>query len=64
MEKNLWLRRWYHVFPSEVFRPNRRKTTWANNSVFQKGSGIKIFLCSKGVTLLSIFSVSRYRQTL
>ena len=30
-------------FRRKLFVPNRRKTTWANPSVFQKGSGIKFF---------------------
>ena len=31
-------------FRRKLFVPNRRKTTWANPSVFQKGSGIKFFV--------------------
>ena len=45
-----------------VFALHRRKTSWVNLSVFQKCSGIKIFLCSRGVTILSIFFVSQYRK--
>ena len=37
------------------FVPNRRKKMWAKPPVFQKGSGIKIFFCSRGVTICQSF---------
>ena len=37
------------------FVPNRRETSWANPSVFQKCSDSKFFLDNTGITTLSNF---------
>ena len=49
-------------FRRKLFVPNRQKTSWVNPSVFQKRSGIKNFLDNSGITILSIFFVSQYRE--
>ena len=43
------------VFRRKFFVLRRRKTSWANHSVFQKCSGIKIVPDNRGITILSIF---------
>ena len=53
----------FTFFRRNFFASHRRKTSWVNPSVFQKCSGIKNFLCSRGVMILLIFFVSQYRKT-
>ena len=40
---NLWRRRGVTFFRHELFVQNRRKSSWANLSVFQNYSGFKVF---------------------
>ena len=49
-------------FRRKLFVPNHHKTSWANPSVFQKRSRIKKCLDNSGITILSIFFVSQYRE--
>ena len=46
------------IFRRSFFVPNRRKTSWANPSVFQKCSGIKSFQII-GVSLICRLFLSR-----
>ena len=58
MEKLMDNKGGFTFFRRNFFASHRRKTSWVNLSAFQKCSGVKIFLCSRGVTILSIFFVS------
>ena len=49
-------------FRRKIFVSRRRKTTWANHSVFRNCSGLEFFLCIRGNTILSIFFVSQYQK--
>ena len=50
-------------FRRKLFVQNRRKTSWANPSVFQKCSGIRNFLDNRGITILSNVFVSHRQKS-